>query len=306
MVGFSDIGDAIANTMTLGGHGRVKSASLKYEDTFRMYKYSYNQVESFNRQIKEAIEKTGGETEKALRTILKAETLLKQIKNTSSYNIKNDNNISFSSIKKIERVNGEISSALLIGSGAASSSALTLGTWTLVSMLGTASTGTAIGSLSGVAATNATLAWFGGGSLATGGAGMLGGTTILTGFLALPVVAYSAWKSHSKAEEIYEEVEKLQVETHKLTKEIPLMDTNLQSILKQLKVLKVKHTCCKTAIKITVDTLYPFGVLSKFYRKIKSLFTGNYYTEVELDILSKLDGYLNSLIDVFDFDTNSI
>ncbi|WP_394163469.1 hypothetical protein [Galactobacter valiniphilus] len=46
---------------------------------------------------------------------------------------------------------------------------------------GTASTGTAISSLSGAAATNAALAWLGGGALATGG----GGTTAGTAFLAL-------------------------------------------------------------------------------------------------------------------------
>ncbi|AVI91336.1 hypothetical protein CW753_18200 [Klebsiella pneumoniae] len=52
---------------------------------------------------------------------------------------------------------------------------MALGAWALVSAIGTASTGTAIGTLSGVAATNATLAWFGGGAVAAGGAGMSGG-----------------------------------------------------------------------------------------------------------------------------------
>lgn len=50
---------------------------------------------------------------------------------------------------------------------------------------GTASTGTAIASLSGVAATNAALAWLGGGALAAGGGGMAAGQTILA--LAGPV-----------------------------------------------------------------------------------------------------------------------
>ena len=45
---------------------------------------------------------------------------------------------------------------------------------------GTTSTGTAIASLSGVAATNAALAWLGGGTLAVGGAGMIGGQSLLT------------------------------------------------------------------------------------------------------------------------------
>lgn len=51
-----------------------------------------------------------------------------------------------------------------------------------------ASTGTAIASLSGAAATNATLAFFGGGSLAAGGLGMAGGTVILGSLVAGPAL----------------------------------------------------------------------------------------------------------------------
>lgn len=56
-------------------------------------------------------------------------------------------------------------------------------------MFASASTGAAISGLSGAAATNATLAWFGGGSLASGGAGMAGGMVVLGGLVAGPVLA---------------------------------------------------------------------------------------------------------------------
>ena len=49
----------------------------------------------------------------------------------------------------------------------------------IVTTVGTASTGTAISSLSGVAARNATLAWLGGGTLAAGGLGIAGGAIVL-------------------------------------------------------------------------------------------------------------------------------
>jgi hypothetical protein len=55
---------------------------------------------------------------------------------------------------------------------------------TSVAALATASTGTAISGLSGVAATNATLAWLGGGSLAAGGGGMAAGAVALTAITA--------------------------------------------------------------------------------------------------------------------------
>lgn len=55
-------------------------------------------------------------------------------------------------------------------------------------LIGSASTGTALATLHGVAATNATLAWFGGGSLAAGGMGIAGGSAVLGGLVAGPAL----------------------------------------------------------------------------------------------------------------------
>lgn len=68
-------------------------------------------------------------------------------------------------------------------------------------MFASASTGTAIASLTGAAATNATLAWFGGGSLAAGGLGMAGGTAMLGGIVAGPVLAVAGFIMAAKSEE---------------------------------------------------------------------------------------------------------
>jgi hypothetical protein len=58
----------------------------------------------------------------------------------------------------------------------------------LATSVGVASTGTLIGSLSGAAAWNATLAWLGGGSLAAGGGGMALGSLVLGGITVGPAV----------------------------------------------------------------------------------------------------------------------
>ncbi|MFE4230353.1 hypothetical protein ACFRJ8_20965 [Arthrobacter sp. NPDC056886] len=57
-----------------------------------------------------------------------------------------------------------------------------------VSTFAAASTGTAISGLSGVAATNATLAWLGGGTLAAGGGGMAAGAVVLNMIMFAPGV----------------------------------------------------------------------------------------------------------------------
>lgn len=64
-----------------------------------------------------------------------------------------------------------------------------------------ASTGTAISSLAGAAATNATLAAIGGGSLAAGGMGIAGGTAILGAAVFAPVLAIAGWAYDNHATE---------------------------------------------------------------------------------------------------------
>lgn len=76
--------------------------------------------------------------------------------------------------------------------GAAVGGAAAYGAFTAAALFGTASTGAAIPTLTGVAATNATLALLGGGTLAAGGAGMAGGTLLLTGMVAAPAAALAA------------------------------------------------------------------------------------------------------------------
>ena len=57
--------------------------------------------------------------------------------------------------------------------------------------------GLVFGKLAGVAAKNATLAWLGGGSLASGGAGMAGGMVVLGGIALAPVALFSMYMGYS-------------------------------------------------------------------------------------------------------------
>lgn len=88
-----------------------------------------------------------------------------------------------------------------LGAGMGSGAALAFGAYNGTMLLATASTGTAISSLSGAAATNATLAWLGGGSLATGGFGMAGGMMVLGGIVAGPALAIFGHILGNKGEE---------------------------------------------------------------------------------------------------------
>lgn len=82
---------------------------------------------------------------------------------------------------------GSLAGGTVVGS--ASGALVALGAYGAAQTLAVASTGTAISTLSGAAASNATLAFFGGGSLASGGLGMAGGMAVLGGLVAGPALA---------------------------------------------------------------------------------------------------------------------
>jgi hypothetical protein len=106
-----------------------------------------------------------------------------------------------SEMKDVADISLKMADILSSGAAALTSGALAgFGAFGGAGLLATASTGTAIASLSGVAATNATLAWFGGGALAAGGLGMAGGMAVLGGIVAAPVLLVGGLIMSSKAE----------------------------------------------------------------------------------------------------------
>lgn len=136
-----------------------------------------------------------------------------------------------------------------LGAGLGGGAALAFGAYNGTMILASASTGTAISSLSGAAATNATLAWLGGGSLAAGGYGMAGGMMVLGGLVAGPALAIFGHIVGNKAEEALnnarsnmEKARTIQVDAKKLITELgaveqvtSLANTTFSSITTRLR-----------------------------------------------------------------------
>ena len=85
--------------------------------------------------------------------------------------------------------------------GVASGALTAFGAYSAATTFASASTGTAISTLSGIAAKNATLAFFGGGSLASGGLGMAGGAMVLGGLVAGPALMIMGLVTGAKSQE---------------------------------------------------------------------------------------------------------
>lgn len=129
-------------------------------------------------------------------------SLLKNVefKDTPGLDELNNFKIDKQELKELKELGGFATSIMGGIAGGALGGAITaFGAYGAAGTLAAASTGTAIASLSGAAATNATLAFFGGGSLAAGGLGMAGGTMVLGGLVAGPALAIMGFIVGAKA-----------------------------------------------------------------------------------------------------------
>lgn len=199
-----------------GGYGVKKGIDAK--DDFDTAKRVNRRAQSMFDKAKSELEEERELTQKAMENLGQAKykiynesiipfvDVFSKIKNVSfeDNNLDDATNLPVMSAGELARMKSsvlEIKGVLSGGITALGSGGLAgLAAYGGVGVLGTASTGTAIGTLSGAAATNATLAWLGGGSLAAGGYGMAGGMMVLGGVVAGPVLAVGGMMMASKAE----------------------------------------------------------------------------------------------------------
>ncbi|WQW30295.1 glycine zipper family protein [Helicobacter pylori] len=106
------------------------------------------------------------------------------------------------------------------------------GVYAGVGMLASTAGGVAIAELSGVAATNATLAWLGGGALSVGGFGMIGGMAVLGGIVAGPALAILGALSADEMEKKRENAKAYCSQAEAAVKKADVVIDNLRSVEK--------------------------------------------------------------------------
>ncbi len=118
------------------------------------------------------------------------------------------------------------------------------GAYAGVGMLASTAGGVAIAELSGVAATNATLAWLGGGALSVGGFGMVGGMAVLGGLVAGPALAILGAFSASKMEKKRDDAKAYLSQVEEAVKKADAIIDQFQAIEKMAKLFTRKITKC--------------------------------------------------------------
>lgn len=181
-------------------YDRAKNIGTEAE---KKYNKAVKSLENEKEKANQALEKLGrlkldtfaNQMYYLVEAIKKSKKASAQIKDYEvTFTVEELNNLDQAVIQSLELHQG-LASGLITGSLVGVGAYGSIGAW------GLASTGTAISGLAGVAATNATLAWLGGGSLAAGGYGMSVGAAVLGGVVVGPALAVGGFWLASKAEE---------------------------------------------------------------------------------------------------------
>lgn len=175
-----------------------------------MIEEAANKIEICRKNCNDALESLGEEKIRVLNKSVKSFTdEFKKLKNVKERKLTglNENLVldekQFEEIEKLQNLAESLAKG--VASGTVAGALTAFGAYGAAGALASASTGTAIATLSGAAATNATLAFFGGGSLAVGGLGIAGGTAVLGGLVAGPALAVLGAVIGSKASENLEQ-----------------------------------------------------------------------------------------------------
>ena len=214
---------AVAGTTGIGlgirGGVKMKQAKNKLDETQKRNDSNHARLKRMNKSACKAMDTLGENEIKVLSEFQQFSDLFERIKNRPEFaNIK-IGDVSIPKFNGGEIKKASVGASVLIGGlggaalGTAGGFAASGATTAAVMALGTASTGTAISTLSGAAATNATLAALGGGSLAAGGGGVALGTTILgaatlgVGLLVGGVIfSFTGSKISSKADKAWDQM----------------------------------------------------------------------------------------------------
>lgn len=173
-----------------------------------------------------------------------------------------------------------------------------LGAYGAVGALASASTGTAIASLSGAAATNATLAWLGGGSLAAGGGGMALGTAVLGGLVAGPLIAVGGFVMNSAAEKNLTQAREFEEEADIAIAQMEAAKLALSGIRERTAELTETLEKISLQFNSVADDLM-LNENNRFIRFIKKIFSRkNVCNSKELSVLLMLGKTLKNLLDI--------
>lgn len=291
---------SVKNIVTFGASGRVDNKLEEFYKLKSNYENLYFKMENKRQQVNKTLEKLIDVKVECVNSLRKIPQLSKNLQGKERNFLSNKigNEVELVDLTRVKNIITVADMALNASKGISVGVGSAVGAWALVSTFGTASTGTAIVTLSGAAATNATLAWLGGGAIAAGGGGMVVGTFVLGGIVAIPALIIAGVFSHIKASKQISEIEE------KMNEVIEAQDAILSNLAKLdvldrrsielIESLTKEKEVFDAQFKIVYQKIYP-SVFSKLFKSIrKYILRKKYFSPQDLTQISYIGGLATS------------
>ena len=264
------IGAAIAGATGVGaavhGAAKMKKSNDQVKRASNQLEGSKSIFEEQNNAAIKVIDSIGKEELEILNSFEEFANQIERIQNRPEFVEYKKEGISIPKYNCEEIKKVSVGAGVLLGGlggaavGTAGGFAAAGATTSAVMALGTASTGTAIASLSGAAATNATLAALGGGAIAAGGGGIALGTTILgmttmgIGLLIGGIIfEVSGSKVSEKADTAVAKMQDSKKEIDKINSYLILLNDTATTFKKTLSALRRKYHSYYLKLKKLVE-----------------------------------------------------
>lgn len=247
------------------GGMKMKDANDTMESAKRMQRRAINKFEENNKKTTKQMDSIGETELSILSSFEEFADLMENIQGRPEFKKYSKEDIKLPEYTAEELREVSAGAGVLMGglggaaAGTAGGFAAAGATTSAVMALGTASTGTAIASLSGAAATNATLALLGGGTIAAGGGGValgtavLGGATLGVGLLVGGMIFnVTGSKLSEKADEAYSQARKTEKSVDEIVGYLKELYESAKSFEDCLKEVKEQYQKRMDIMKVVV------------------------------------------------------
>lgn len=290
-------------------HGAVKMKDAN--DTMKAaesrHKKNIQRFDTQSEKTNETMDRLGKLELNILKSFDDFSDTIELIQNRPYFKPYNKNGIELPKYDKEELEKVSVGAGVILGGlggaavGTAGGIAASGATTAAVMTFGTASTGTAIASLSGAAATNATLAAIGGGAVAAGGGGIALGTTVLgaatlgVGLLVGGAIfSFTGSKLSEQADEAWRQMKEAETTIDKICEYLIELDTLADSYVASLTTVNDKYLEMLNGIKFVVYNLkktdwYDFTHAEKQAVQNLVLLVGLLYNMCKVNLVEKTD-----------------
>lgn len=300
----TEFSEKVMNFATLGGHAKIQAAKAEHQIAIDEYTRNQAVFSGLESAVNDKLNELGLLVTQSFKSVKRARQLIGQARlspfSESANQVLPEGGIAaLTPITKVDNLVADYSMSMSAVGGAGIGAASVAGAWSLVGLIGTASTGTAITTLSGAAATNATLAWFGGGALAAGGAGMAGGAMVIGGIVLAPAIGLAALISRSTLKKIQHSTGNVRYENGRVLQATAAARHGLAVIETRLALIAPLVETLDLELQRSKAILYPIWFWSFCKRWMRRLIGRPFYAAEEYEVLERLEAALSAYIDCY-------